>query len=332
MKMRAERYQHVKTVVSEVHDGLLAWCRRVLREAGLETIEVYGQFPPEGATSSYVVLFPYRLGPAPKLVETSNGISLMSPPRALPDKGTAVPTSWIRLGRTMAIIIDEQFPKVGKPGTRSYRPDPAPLLSELPKPAADWYKAQDRTAEDPWIADSPDGVRGRLPSLWWRPGFMLTGHYMAVANDGGRGTADRTSLQAPLALPGLSVIATGLHLERYVEVDLPPIACDPAVFEIARAMGESDGGAHQQVIEAAIEDLTTKDRVVVQVIPVHDLTNMDFANLMQALQRPLQPSLNLAIRLPLGAFPILTPAVAPGFDFGKPVETGKPFDEDEEEA
>jgi len=155
---------------------------------------------------------------------------------------------------------------------------------------------------------------------------------MAVANDGGRGTADRTSLQAPLALPGLSVIATGLHLERYVEVDLPPIACDPAVFEIARAMGESDGGAHQQVIEAAIEDLTTKDRVVVQVIPVHDLTNMDFANLMQALQRPLQPSLNLAIRLPLGAFPILTPAVAPGFDFGKPVETGKPFDEDEEEA
>ena len=52
MKMRAERYQHVKTVVSEVHDGLLAWCRRVLREAGLETIEVYGQFPPEGATSS----------------------------------------------------------------------------------------------------------------------------------------------------------------------------------------------------------------------------------------------------------------------------------------
>ena len=325
MKMRSERYRHVKTVVSEVHDGLLAWCRRVLREAGLETIEVYGQFPPDGATSSYMVLFPYRLGPAPKLVETSNGISLMSPPRALPDKGTAIPTSWIRLGRTMAQIIDEHFPKVGRPGTRSYRPDSAPHLAKLPKNTRAWYEKQDPDAEDPWIEKGKEGTRGRLPSLWWRPGFMLTGHYMACANDGGRGTADRTSLQAPLALPGLSVIAAGLHLERYVTVELPPIACDPAVYEIAKAMGDDAGGEHQETIDKAIEDLTTKDRVVIQVIPVHDLTNMDFANLMQALQRPLQPSLNLAIRLPLGAFPVLSPAVAPGFDFGDPVKPGEDF-------
>ncbi len=329
MKMRAKRYQHVKTVVSEVHDGLLAWCRRVLREAGLETIEVYGQFPPDGATSSYVVLFPYRLGPAPKLVETSNGLSLMSPPKSIPDKGTAIPTSWIIMGRTMAQVIDEHFPKTGKPGTRSYRPDPAPLLSAMPDPVRAWYEKQDPTESDPWISEGPNGPRGRLPSLWWRPGFMLTGHYMAVANDGGRGTADRTTLQAPLALPGLSVIAAGLHLERYVTVTLPPIACDPAVFEIAQALADCAGGEHKAAIEAAIEDLTTKDEVVIQVIPVHDLTNMDFANLMQALQRPLQPSLNLAIRLPLGAFPVLSPAVAPGFDFDPPRRAPEVAEEEE---
>ncbi len=318
MKMRAERYQHVKTVVTEVHDGLLAWCRRVLREAGLETVEVYGQFPPEGATSSYVVVFPYRLGPAPKVVETSPGISLMCPPNAIPDKGTAIPTPWVVLGRHMAQIVDEFFPKVGKPGTRTYRPDPAPPLDKLPEPARAWYAAQDPDAKDPWVSDGPNGRRGRLPSLWWRPGFMLTGHYMAIANDGGRGTTDRTSLQAPVALPGLSVIAAALHLERFVKITLPPLACDPAVFELAKAFADTAGGEHKEALYNAIDLLTSPDDCTVSVIPVHDLTNMDFANLMQALQRPLQPSLNLAIRLPLGAFPVLSPALAPGFTFDPP--------------
>ena len=147
---------------------------------------------------------------------------------------------------------------------------------------------------------------------------MLTGHYMAIANDGGRGTTDRTSLQAPVALPGLSVIAAALHLERFVKITLPPLACDPAVFELAKAFADTAGGEHKEALYNAIDLLTSPDDCTVSVIPVHDLTNMDFANLMQALQRPLQPSLNLAIRLPLGAFPVLSPALAPGFTFDPP--------------
>ena len=68
-----------------------------------------------------------------------------------------------------------------------------------------------------------------------------------------------------------------------------------------------------------IEALQGENAVSVQVVPVHDLTNMDFANLMQALQRPLQPALNLAVRLPLGAAVDLKPSVAPRFSAGDPL-------------
>lgn len=306
----AVRYTHISSVVGQVHNQLVGWTRNSLRLAGLETVEVYGQFPADGTTATYVVLFPYRLGPAPKIVETSNGINLLGPKQPIPDKGSFVPRDWAELGRCLSEAMRLSFPIIN--AKRGYpRPHPAPTIDLLPKPLQKWYSKQDPDAEMNWVARRGDGLLARLPSMWWKPSFSMTIHYMAVANDGGRGTSQRTSMDAPIALPALSVIASGLHLQRNIKVTLPPLPVAPEIWGMSKAFGESVGGELGDKILGLIDTLQSDDHMTVQVVPVHDLTNMDFANLMQALQRPLQPALNLAVRLPLGGFVEISPSVSP---------------------
>ena len=129
----------------------------------------------------------------------------------------------------------------------------------------------------------------------------------------------RSSMDAPIALPGLSVIAAGLHLERTFTARLPPLPVDPALWTMCEAYAKSVGGELGENIQKSAKSLQEENEMHVQVVPVHDLTNMDFANLMQALQRPLQPALNLAVRMPLGAAVDLKPSVAPRFATGDPI-------------
>ena len=58
------QFQYISEVMSNVHESVEDWARDLLRTAGLETIEIYGQFPPEGSVASHIVLFPYRMGGA----------------------------------------------------------------------------------------------------------------------------------------------------------------------------------------------------------------------------------------------------------------------------
>ena len=51
--------EYVSAVASSVHEEIEGWARNLLRDAGIETTEVYGQFPPEGSVASHIVLFPY---------------------------------------------------------------------------------------------------------------------------------------------------------------------------------------------------------------------------------------------------------------------------------
>ena len=71
------QFAYISQVMSNVHESVEGWARDLLRTAGLETTEVYGQFPPEGSVASHVVLFPYRMGGADSQIATPIG--------ALPD-------------------------------------------------------------------------------------------------------------------------------------------------------------------------------------------------------------------------------------------------------
>jgi len=310
-------WQHVACVATLIHEALMSWSRRLLRDAGRESVEVYGQFPPQGTVGHHLVLFPYRVHPEPKVAENAPGLSLFGSGERNPDRGVFTPPPWLELGRAVSSALERLFPD-GSPtiGGRGRQPLPLPLLSTMPRPLAGWYA--ERAAEDPesgWLFEHDGMTYGRPPSLWWHPPITITSRYIAVAHEPGRGTAERTLASAPMSVPVLSVLAAGLHLERVIRVELPPLPFPPEVTSLAEAVveclrlrvgegegkGEGKAEALARRIEGALVGVNRHATYPIPVLPVHDLNNHEFALLMQALQRPLQPALNLSIQLPLGA-------------------------------
>ena len=331
-------WRHVAIVTSEIHEALMGWARMLLQEAGLETIEVYGQFPPVGTVSHHVVLFPYRVHPEPKVAENAPGASLLGTQERVEDRSSFVPRAWIDLGRALSAALDLVFPDSGPvfSGRRGHQGLGFPPLHALPDPLKAWYAAQaDGADENAWRIVYGDETYARPPSLWWHPPITITTRYIAVAGEPGRGTAERTSTGAPMALPALSVLATGLHLERVLQVRLPPLPFPPALVAYGEAMAgalaagipgaDSAICAEQaQRLSAAVAGIQAPDIYPVSVLPVHDLSNHEFALIMQALQRPLQPALNLCVRLPLGATPVFGPGTASNVRIRPPLQGGQP--------
>lgn len=308
-----QAFQHVSAVMGAVHEGFVSWARAHLREAGLEDVEVYGRFPSEGTTRSHVVCFPYRLGPSPKLIDTTKGVSLLRFKRAHDDKEMFVPDVWAQLGNALAECIDQVYPQPDpKQRQRGQRTRPVGL-DELPKPLAGWYRERAKDdLEDPWISEVRGQTIIRVPALWWQPAFHLTTYYIVLANDGGRGTSSRTTVGPPLALPSLSVIAAAVHVRKVLHIEVPALPHSAELDSLMDAMGASVGGEMKERLDDLKARLSATDNVDVGVVPVHDLSNHEFATLMTALNRPLQPSLNLMLRLPLAAQPILSPSVSFG--------------------
>ncbi len=299
-------YLHVRQVTEAVHDRLVDWARGALASAGLDTVEVHSQFAPAGATTSHVVLFPYRLGPEPKMAENAKGVSLLEPPRETGGV-SFVPPAWTELGQALAAGLRELLPETR---SRPLTSVPHPLLTGLAPPLVAWFEAQPPQS-DPWVATLDGQAHARLPALWWHPGYMLTVRYVVVATDPGRGSSARTSVHAPLGVNALSVLTAAIHRERVVQVRLPapPLPAGLAGFVEALSRSVSIG----ERLRGALAEVAGEDTVEVAVMPAHDLTNQEFALLMQALQQPLQVALNLSIRLPLGAWPAFTPSSAPLF-------------------
>lgn len=326
-------WRHVATVSGDIHDALMRWARVLLQEAGLEEVEVYGQFPPQGTVSHHVVLFPYRVHPEPKVAENAPGLSLLGAPERVADRGAFVPPPWLALGGAITNALELVFPSVPARGT-SRRPlddVPFPLVDALPGALGAWYQA--RIAEplaEPWWVQGQGGAYARPPALWWRPGLTVTTRYIAIAGEPGRGTAQRTSTSTPMSLRALSVLATGLHLERTVQVEMPPPPLPAGLDDFVLAL--ADGLALMRAPNAVAsadrlrEALTGVNRVAhhtVEILPIHDLDNHEFALLMQALQRPLQPALNLCVQHPLGAAAVFSPGAGTDVRL-RPASRGEP--------
>ncbi len=93
--------EYISSTSTKIHEALEHWARDLLREAGLETIEVYGQFPPEGAIASHIVLFPYRLGNSDThLAQPHRETSLLGlDPSRIPTSG--IPYIWRQIGKAI---------------------------------------------------------------------------------------------------------------------------------------------------------------------------------------------------------------------------------------
>lgn len=316
-------YKHVATVTSEVHDSLVRWARRVLIEADLEEVEVYGQFPPKGTVRSHVVLFPYRVGPEPKMMENAPGMSLLTGSDRNEERALFVPTPWLDLGQHMGAALEKLFPRVSvaaRDRGRTHRHgSPYPRVAELPGPLRKWYTQAKPTAGQPWTMKLGEDELAIAPSLWWKPGIQVTIGYVAIAGEVGRGTqaSERTSASAPLALSALSVLATSVQIERELFTRLPPLPYPPEMETYGQALvkgleeRKADGDLElASKLRRAVNHISEAGETPYAIIPVHDLSNQEFALLMQAMQRPLQAALNLRLRLPLASRPVFGPSLS----------------------
>lgn len=300
------QFQYISEVMTNVHESVEDWARDLLRTAGLETIEVYGQFPPEGSVASHIVLFPYRMGGADSQIASPyQEISLMGN-RASRTPVAGMPPVWQTLGQQFTTCIMEHYPKMTK-GPYVGRPHPAPAVDKLPQPLQDWYNAQpDDGTGTSWVSDVGGHRMARLPSLTWVPGASFKLNYLAVVGEGSRGTADRA---APVAIQALSVLNAGMQLNRKVQVRIPPPPFDRSIIGYAQAVGAVLGDGQMAEALAQVEDMDEDVYLPVTLLPGNALSNSDFTGLMQALQRPLQPTLHLSISISVGGTPAFTPGV-----------------------
>lgn len=310
-------YKYAATVTTAVHEEMVRWAGRLLQEAGLEVIDVWGRFPPEGTVRSHLVLFPYRVGPEPKMIENAPGGSLMVPADSSGVR-EMVPEGWRDVGSMIAEAVQRLYPDAGTVDDRRWHsPSPYPALDDLPEPMRVWYKLADqKEPEKGWVIRADEFERGRPPSIRWRTGIAIAAHYIAVTGDPGRGTTERTSDTAPLSLAALSVLATAIQLQRGVRVNLPPVPMGDLLesFVVALADSLDELGGDREDIAADLRErhrrLRQYETSLVDIHPLHDLTNQEFALLTQALQRPLQAVLNMRVRFQFGAGPLFEPTAA----------------------
>jgi hypothetical protein len=310
-------YKYAAAVTTAVHEELIRWAGRLLQDAGLEVVDVWGRFPPEGTVRSHLVLFPYRVGPEPKMIENASGGSLMVPREQI--YKDSVPDGWADLGGIINGAIQRLYPDSGTVNDRKWAASgsPYPRVVDLPKPMQAWYRhAESIEPEAGWIIRADEHERGRPPSIRWRPGIIITANYIAVTGDPGRGTTERTSDTAPLSLATLSVLATAVQIQRGIKVTLPAPPAPESLMSFLPALADSLeelGGDREELaadLRALTKKLTSPEVSDVEVHPLHDLTNQEFALLTQALQRPLQAVFNLRIRFRFGAGPLFEPTAA----------------------
>lgn len=299
-------FEQVAAASLRIHDGLILWARSLLREAGLEAIEVYGQFPPEGSVAHHVVLFPYALGPDPKLQHNAASVPVVELAKPGRDGADRVSAPMLALAQALNDVRDRLLGQQPSSERHKLSNQELPALDALPASLRDWY-LRAPTVPDPWCVGKPESRRARLPALSWRPGFVLSVRYVAVAADVGRGSYDRTSVGAPMSLPALSVLAAGLHIRRTILTPCPPTPV-PELLESWVAALEPE---LRDALTPLLAACRAEQMVEVSLNPAQDLTTQEFALLMQALQRPLQAALNLQMRFRLADCIELLPSTLP---------------------
>lgn len=309
-------YRHVAITTREYHEGLMSWARRVLSDGGMETLEIYGQIPAKSLANAHLVFFPYRVGPEVKIQENAPGANLMHPRERPGEPSPFVPPVWAELGAAIAQGVEQTFGGPSAPEIRRHRGaaerSPYPALLALPKGLRAWYGAPPPSGDEPWVLPSDDGLLVRPPSLAWKQGIAAMTRYLIIAHEPGRGSEERTSAAPPMAVSALNVLMAAAQLERSVEVLTPPYALPAglqsyveALIEARAAAGDEAGAAR---LRLALEEVMAPVRAELGVILIQDLNNRELIQLMQALQRPLQSSLNLQVRYNVGSGPVFMPS------------------------
>lgn len=275
-----------RALLDLAHARLLAWSGELLAEADLPDMTVFGDFlapgapPPAGGS---LVLYPYRLVPWPKRVESS------SPGRMLnPRAPSAFPGPWSTIAAELGAALDAVLPR-----SADGRVLPRPPVARLPEPLAAWY----RDRGEPWLI----GDDARLPSLGWRSPFVVRVYYLALASPA---AGSRTP-----GVSALGALAVAINNDRTLPVEVPP---DPVAVEVAgfvQALAACLPGGEAPALREAADAVCNPATWPLTLVPFPEIESEDVADLMRALGRPLQPVLHLAVQVPLGAGVVFEPSV-----------------------
>ena len=138
-------------------------------------------------------------------------------------------------------------------------------------------------------------------------GVNLRFQYLIVVGEGARGT---TETDAPVAVQSLSVLAASAQLHREVWVNVPAIpVTDELISYVSAAASCFDSDPEIDAVVAALPHLRETLEIPVTLLPGAALSNGDFTGLMQALQRPLQPTIHLAVQMSMGGAPVFEPGI-----------------------
>lgn len=285
--MNPNPYVEARGLVDAAHTRLLAWIGEVIGEAGYTGVEVVDDRAPAHSDGTRLLIWPYRVVPWPRRVESTNDLPLLR----VFDKQAGVPTPWRALARLLTQALDEVVPP-----SPNGRPQPNPPLAVLPGPLAAWFRAQG----EPWLTSGEGEPRARLPMLMWRPAFLIRSSFLVFAEVAQGGSEIGMTLLATLAL--------AVHRERTLSLELPGPAPEPALSALVEALGEAVAEPLAGELRSAVADLRAPARWNLTLVPFPDLEQEDLAALARAIGRPLRASVHLAVQVPLGAGPGLVPA------------------------
>lgn len=287
-------FAHISEVVDVVRDGLHDWAKRMIEQAGVRC-SVVGSIPDKGGPA--LVLLPYQM-----VLESQHTVpSVQLMPSMDKARREPIPKAWRTIGSSMTDVLIETFPAKPRKGPGVGPLNPAPPLDALPAPVAAWYRAH---AKD-WVVDN-GAPAGRLPAISWRQPYSIAVRFAAIVVDPDRKDTviDATRLKA------LAIVGAGVRLERFFEVEVPPLPASEELVALMTAFGQVDAEGAAPLAEA-IAEVTAKGRLAVGLTPHNELTDADLALVCMALKQPMQPSVVFSLRISLGAGPELGAGAMP---------------------
>jgi hypothetical protein len=305
-------YVQTRILLSLTHERMMQWVRDILIQAGFSSVKVFGQFAEEESDGAHIVVMPYEIGQWPKLQEPEEPILLLGEGPERPIEG--VDPRWVSLGVTLTPALRELFARK-MPGRPVMIPPKIPV-NDLPTHLRAWYESQGEVeGVNSWLVhDEAGGPAARLPSLRWQRGILIKTSYLVMASEDPMPEDMTRAALVPFNVPSLGAILVGIQMHRSFLVRVPAGTMGPDALSFASALAKDLGqGPQADKLNDLVERISAPHDLRVAIRPLPNIQDEAFSNMMLSMKKPMQPVINMSVRVPVGGGPYFEPAVSPLF-------------------
>ena len=309
--MSINPYVQTRILLSLTHERMMQWVRDILIQAGFSSVKVFGQFAEEESDGAHIVVMPYEIGQWPKLQEPDEPILLLGEGPERPIEG--VDPRWVSLGVTLTPALRELFARK-TPGRPVMIPPKIPI-GDLPPNLRAWYDSQGEVEDAmSWVVDEGNGPAARLPSLRWQRGILIKTSYLVMASEDPMPEDMTRAALVPFNVPSLGAILVGIQMHRSFLVRVPPGTMGPDALSYATALAKDLGdGPQADKLNDLVARISAPHDLRVAIRPLPNIQDEAFSNMMLSMNKPMQPVINMSVRVPVGGGPFFEPAVSPLF-------------------